>query len=80
ANTEHEIRRAKTFALWYILPLIFPVYLNLYMKDASFITFLLVTFGFILSWFVTQMGLKYSQIPKRNRLLTLRKKLLEEPG
>lgn len=79
ANTEFELRRARTFAWWYIAPLIVPVYLNLYMKDASVLTYVLISIGFVFSWFITRLGLVYSQIPKRDRLYRLRAKLLEEP-
>lgn len=78
SNVKFEITRAKTFIWWYILPISIPAMLNMYMNDASFLKWIVVIGAFILSYFVVRIGLTYSQVPHRNRLLKLREKLLSE--
>ncbi len=78
SNVNFEIVRARTFIWWYILPLTFPVFLNMYMNDASALKWILVIGGFFLSYFVVRIGLTYSQVPNKRRLEKLREKLLAE--
>ncbi|MEL7005828.1 MAG: hypothetical protein AAFN93_24330, partial [Bacteroidota bacterium] len=42
ANMNFEISRAKTFIWWYILPLLVPSFLNMYMNNAGILKWLLV--------------------------------------
>lgn len=80
ANVSFEVNRAKTFIFWYLLPLSFPVFLNMYMNEASFLKWAIVIGGFILSYIVVRAGLTYSQIPNKRRLEALREKLMREMG
>lgn len=78
SNTDFEINRAKTFIWWYILPVAFPVILNMVMNNASIGKWIFVICGFLLSYLVVRWSLIKSQMPKRKKLLALKKKLLEE--
>lgn len=78
ANTEFEIRRAKTFVWWYILPVMIPAILNMIMNDASLLKWILIGAALVLSFLVVRWGLTRSQLPKYRNLLSLRKKLLED--
>ncbi|MEL6561327.1 MAG: hypothetical protein AAFQ94_24275 [Bacteroidota bacterium] len=78
ANTEFEIKRAKTFVWWYILPVMIPSFLNMMMNDAPLLTWVLVFAALVLSFFVVRWGLIKSQMPRYRNLLSLRKKLLED--
>lgn len=78
ANTEFEIKRAKTFVWWYILPVMIPLVLNMIMNDAPVLKWVLIAAGMALSFLVVRWGLIRSQLPRYNNLLSLRKKLLED--
>lgn len=78
ANVSFEVNRAKTFIFWYILPLSFPAFLNMYMNEASLTKWAIVIAAFILSYIVVRIGLSYSQIPNKRRLEALREKLISE--
>ncbi len=78
ANTEFEINRAKTFIWWYMLPVAFPVLLNMFMNNASIGKWIFVLCGFLLSYIVVRWGLIKSQLPRRKKLIALKNKLLEE--
>lgn len=77
-NVEYEIKRARTFPLWYLAPVIVPAFLNMYMNDASLSKWLLVGGAFILSYLVTWFGLKQFQEPKKKKLEQLRKKIMND--
>jgi len=78
ANVEFEIKRAKTFLWWYMIPVAIPVFLNMYMKESSLLKWALVIGLFILSYVVVQFGLNIGQLPKKRALQKLRNKLTEE--
>ncbi|WP_188466515.1 hypothetical protein [Marivirga lumbricoides] len=78
-NINFEIRRSKTFILWFLLPLSVPSFMNLAQKEASIWIWLLVIGGFFLAYFVTRLGLQRSLIPKKRNLEILKEKLLEAP-
>lgn len=78
-NINFEIRRSKTFILWFLLPLSVPSFMNLAQKEASIWIWLLVISGFLLSYFVTRLGLQRSLMPKKRNLEILKEKLVEDP-
>lgn len=78
ANVEFEIKRARTFIWWYLVPIAIPVFLNLYMKEASVTKWLIIIGMFILSYVVVQLGLYFAQLPKKRSLQSLRDKLNED--
>ena len=78
ANVNFEIKRARTFVWWYILPIALAVILNMVMNSASVWKWLLISGAFLISYFVVQFGLKRMQIPYRRRLEGLREKLTKE--
>lgn len=77
-NSEYEIRRARTFPLWYILPVSIPAMLNMYMNDASVYKWIFVLFAFVLSYFVVWLGLTKMQEPRKRKLEKLREKMLQD--
>lgn len=78
-NINFEIKRSKTFPLWFLFPLSIPSLMNLVQKETSIWTWLLVIGAFLLSYFVTHLGLQKTLIPKKRNLEILKKKLLETP-
>lgn len=78
ANVSFEIRRAKTFIWWYILPLAIPLAVNMYMNQAALWKWVFVIAGLILSYFVVQFGLNRHQVPRKRSLESLREKLTDE--
>lgn len=78
ANVSFEIRRARTFIWWYMLPLAIPITINMYMNQAPIWKWLFVAGGLILSYFVVQYGLNRKQVPRRNALEALRSKLIDQ--
>lgn len=74
-NVEYEIKRARTFPLWYLSPLIIPTMLNMYMSDASLTKWVIVSGAFILSYFVVWVGLSKFQEPQLRKLEKLREKI-----
>lgn len=77
-NVEHEIKRARTFPLWYILPLIIPTFLNMYMNDASLFKWTFVSAAFILSYLVVWFGLTKMQEPHKRKLIRLKEKIMND--
>jgi RsiW-degrading membrane proteinase PrsW (M82 family) len=78
SNVEFEIKRARTFIWWYLIPIAIPVFLNLYDKNASLTKWLIIIGMFILSYAVVQLGLYFAQLPKKRSLQSLRDKLKED--
>ncbi|MDW3195605.1 MAG: hypothetical protein R8G66_24730 [Cytophagales bacterium] len=77
-NSEYEIRRARTFPLWYLIPVSIPAMLNMYMNDASITKWVLVLFAFTLSYVVVWFGLTKMQEPRKRKLEKLREKILTD--
>ncbi len=78
SNVDFEVKRAKTFIWWYIIPIAIPVFLNMYLKEASLWKWALIIGCFILSYVVVQFGLNKAQLPRKDALQALRKKLMDE--
>ena len=74
-NVEYEIKRARTFPFWYLSPLIFPAFLNMYMNDASAWKWVIVSGAFVLSYVVVWFGLKKMQEPNKRKLERLKEKI-----
>lgn len=77
-NADNEIRRAKTFVWWMLIPAAIPTALNMIQGDQSIGKILLIAGFFALAFVVTQWGLKRSLLPRKRSLEALKKKLLEE--
>ncbi|MEX2602041.1 MAG: hypothetical protein WD355_10350 [Balneolaceae bacterium] len=78
ANVEYEIRRSRTMVWWYIIPLAIPALLNMTEGSPAPWQWVMVSGGFVLSWFVIQWGLTRHLIPQKKNLETIRIKLDEE--
>ncbi len=74
-NVDYEVKRARTFPLWYLVPIAIPAFLNMYMTDASVSKWVLVTGAFILSYFVVWFGLTKKQEPHKQKLIRLKEKI-----
>ena len=74
-NMNYEIKRARTFPMWYIFPVMIPSFLNMYMNDAALGKWLFVIGAFILSYFVVWLGLSKFQKPQHRKLVELREKI-----
>ena len=77
-NLDYEVRRARTFPLWYLIPVSIPAMLNMYMNDASTFKWVVVIGAFILSYFVVWLGLTKMQEPQKRKLEKLREKMLKD--
>lgn len=77
-NVDYEVRRARTFPLWYLIPVAIPAMLNMYMSGASMLKWVLVIGAFILSYFVVWFGLTKMQEPNKRKLERLREKIVNE--
>ena len=77
-NVAYEIRRARTFPLWYIIPVSIPAMLNMYMTGASMIKWIFVLSAFVLSYFVVWFGLTKMQEPRKRKLERLREKIVND--
>lgn len=77
ANAESEIRRAKSFVWWMLLPVAIPSALNMIQSGASIWLGLLIAGMFALGFVVTQWGLKRSLLPRKRSLEALKNKLIE---
>jgi len=75
-NVNFEVKRSKTFVLWFLLPTAIPSIINMINEEASIGRWLLVIGAYILSIFVTQLGLNRKLIPRRKNLETLRNQLI----
>ncbi|MBK6263424.1 hypothetical protein JKA74_00140 [Marivirga sp. S37H4] len=78
-NINFEIRRSKTFLLWFLIPLSIPSFMKLAQKDTSIWIWLAIIGAFLLSYFVTRLGLQKTLLPKKRNLEILKEKLLENP-
>ncbi len=78
SNASFEIRRAKTFLWWYILPIASSSLLNMYTKGSSPAKWILVSLTFVLAHVVVNWSLNKAQVPGRKRLIKLREKITEE--
>ncbi|MFQ3212975.1 MAG: Flp pilus assembly protein TadB [Marivirga sp.] len=76
-NIKFEIKRAKTFTLWFLLPVAVPTVMNMIEKEATVGRWLFVVGMCMLAIFVTQLGLQKKMKPKRKNLEALRDKLTE---
>ncbi|MFK7920372.1 MAG: hypothetical protein AB8H47_00370 [Bacteroidia bacterium] len=76
-NAETEIKRARTFVWWMLLPVAIPSGLNMIQRGVSIWIGLLVAGMFALGWAVTQWGLKRKLLPRKRSLEALRRKLAE---
>lgn len=78
ANAESEIKRARNFVWWMLVPAAIPTMLNMTQNDASLWHILFVLAAFLLSYLVAQWGLKRQYLPRKRSLEALKKKLLED--
>lgn len=76
-NVNFEVKRARTFVLWFLLPTAIPSVMNMINGNASLGKWLVIIGAYILAIFVTQLGLTKKLLPKRKNLEALRNKLTE---
>ncbi len=74
-NLDYEIKRARTFPLWYLAPLVIPTFLNMYINEAPVNKWIIVSCAFVLSYLVTRWGLIKFQKPRKKNLENLRAKI-----
>ncbi|MEM6344221.1 MAG: hypothetical protein AAF927_10090 [Bacteroidota bacterium] len=77
ANTESEIRRSRNFVWWMLAPAAVPSLINMVQSGAPIWKICMISAAFVLSYFVTQWGLKSQYLPRKRSLEALRKKLTE---
>lgn len=77
-NVDYEVKRARTFPLWYLLPVAIPAMLNMYMNDASVFKWTFVSGAFVLSYLVVWFGLTKMQEPHKRKLERLKEKILND--
>lgn len=77
-STGYEIRRAKTFFWWYLLPLGIPTLLNMVQAGVPVWKWLIVPFAFGLSYLLVRWELRRKHLPRKRELEALRDLLTNE--
>lgn len=77
-NVDYEIKRARTFPLWYLSPVMLPTLLNMAMNDTSITRWIIVLGSFVLSYVVVWFGLRRFQQPQRRKLVRLKEKIMND--
>ena len=78
SNMKYIVKRARTYSLWYVLPLAIPSLLNMYYKGVSSpLQWALVVGCFILGFSIIQVSLVRKYIPKLQKLEKMREDLIE---
>jgi len=79
SQSDYYLRFAKTFFLWFMLPMTLVVAYRLMSAQASFWKWLLIIGSFLLAFLLVRLELRYKHLPRKRSLEKLKEKLLEEP-
>ncbi len=80
SNIDNEIKRARTFVWWFLVPALLPALLNIAQAGGPWWKWLIVPVTVILSVPLVQWEMRRKHIPRRKHLEKLREKLLQNPA
>lgn len=80
SNIDNEIKRARTFVWWFLIPALLPALLNIAQADGPWWKWLIIPVTVLLSVPLVQWEMRKKHIPRKRHLEDLREKLLQSPS
>lgn len=79
SQSDYYLQFAKTFFLWFMLPMALVVVFRLFSAEAGLWKWLLIIGSFSFAFLLVRLELHYKHLPRKRSLEKLKEKLLEEP-